>query len=122
MLEHHPAPRPLPPLNRLPAGAILFEETLFQNTRSGQKMVDALAANGIVPGIKVDKGLHPLANSNGESWCAARGPVCSVRWGSSAGQRGGSSTGAARQARTARTCRSSLSRPLLLFSRPTPPA
>lgn len=25
---------------------------------------------GIVPGIKVDKGLHPLANSNGESWCA----------------------------------------------------
>lgn len=25
---------------------------------------------GIVPGIKVDKGLHPLANSNGESWCS----------------------------------------------------
>ena len=24
---------------------------------------------GIVPGIKVDKGLAPLANSNGESWC-----------------------------------------------------
>jgi len=27
-------------------------------------------SQGIVPGIKVDKGLHPLANSNGESWCA----------------------------------------------------
>ena len=25
---------------------------------------------GIVPGIKVDKGLHPLDNSNNESWCA----------------------------------------------------
>ncbi len=25
---------------------------------------------GIVPGIKVDKGLHPLSNSNGESWCS----------------------------------------------------
>ena len=25
---------------------------------------------GLVPGIKVDKGLHPLANANGENWCA----------------------------------------------------
>lgn len=52
----------------LPAGAILFEETLFQSTRGGKKMVDCLNEQGILPGIKVDKGLHPLANSNGESW------------------------------------------------------
>ena len=32
-------------------------------------MVDCLKEQGIVPGIKVDKGLVPLANSNGESWC-----------------------------------------------------
>lgn len=49
-------------------GAILFEETLFQNTRGGKRMVDCLNEQGIVAGIKVDKGLHPLANSNGESW------------------------------------------------------
>lgn len=29
-----------------------------------------LPVQGIVPGIKVDKGLHPLSNSNGESWCS----------------------------------------------------
>ena len=121
----------------------MFEETLYQNTRKGQSMVDALKQNvsrgggpprfmpasqpasssfsfsqrlrsssplrcgtpgsckpltrmgspshppsppaartppdpspqcfalqTIIPGIKVDKGLHPLDNSNGESWCA----------------------------------------------------
>lgn len=32
--------------------------------------VSPLSLQGIVPGIKVDKGLHPLANSNGESWCS----------------------------------------------------
>ncbi len=31
--------------------------------------MDVLNKQGIVPGIKVDKGLVPLANSNGESWC-----------------------------------------------------
>jgi fructose-bisphosphate aldolase class I len=29
-----------------------------------------LLLQGIIPGIKVDKGLHPLSNSNGESWCS----------------------------------------------------
>lgn len=59
-----------PGLGEYISGAILFEETLYQNTRSGKKMVDCLNEQGIVPGIKVDKGLHPLANSNGESWCS----------------------------------------------------
>ena len=41
-----------------------------QDTRKGTRMVEELNKQGIVAGIKVDKGLHPLANSNGESWCA----------------------------------------------------
>lgn len=59
-----------PGLGQYISGAILFEETLFQNIRSGKSMVSCLNEQGLVPGIKVDKGLHPLANSNGESWCA----------------------------------------------------
>jgi len=60
-----------PGLGQYISGAILFEETLFQDTRkAGTSMVDVLNANGIIPGIKVDKGLFPLANSNGESWCS----------------------------------------------------
>jgi len=51
------------------SGAILFEETLYQSTKSGKKFVDVMNAQGIIPGIKVDKGLVPLANSNGEQWC-----------------------------------------------------
>eukprot|EP00967_Tisochrysis_lutea_P158873 scaffold326395_cov33-Tisochrysis_lutea.AAC.1 len=49
------------------SGAILFEETLYQSGNNGRKMVDMLTEQGIVPGIKVDKGLAPLANSNGGS-------------------------------------------------------
>jgi fructose-bisphosphate aldolase class I len=58
-----------PGLGEYISGAILFEETLYQSTTDGQKMVDVLSAAGIVPGIKVDKGLVPLAGSNNESWC-----------------------------------------------------
>jgi fructose-bisphosphate aldolase, class I len=58
-----------PGLGNYISGAILFEETLYQNTKSGKRMVDVLVEQGLVPGIKVDKGLVPLANSNGESWC-----------------------------------------------------
>jgi fructose-bisphosphate aldolase class I len=47
----------------------LFEETLYQKTSFGSTMVDELNKQGIVPGIKVDKGLVPLVNSNNESWC-----------------------------------------------------
>jgi fructose-bisphosphate aldolase class I len=49
-------------------GAILFEETLYQSCSDGTSFVDALKAQGIYPGIKVDKGLRPLANTS-ESWC-----------------------------------------------------
>jgi fructose-bisphosphate aldolase class I len=58
-----------PGLGEYISGAILFEETLYQNTTDGRSMVDCLNAQGIMPGIKVDKGLVPLTGSNDESWC-----------------------------------------------------
>ncbi|KAK4490690.1 hypothetical protein RD792_001386 [Penstemon davidsonii] len=58
-----------PGLGQYISGAILFEETLYQSTVDGKKIVDLLVEQGIVPGIKTDKGLVPLAGSNNESWC-----------------------------------------------------
>jgi len=52
------------------SGAILFEETLFQNDPNGKPFVDVLKGNNIIPGIKVDTGLKPLAcGGAGENWC-----------------------------------------------------
>ncbi|MGG6532916.1 UNVERIFIED_CONTAM: hypothetical protein C3P02_19925, partial [Clostridioides difficile] len=53
-----------PELGKYISGAILFEETLYQSTVDGEKIVDVLVKQGIVPGIKVDKGLVPLPGSN----------------------------------------------------------
>ncbi|KAL1810184.1 hypothetical protein ACET3Z_027174 [Daucus carota] len=58
-----------PGLGNYISGAILFEETLYQSTLDGKKIVDLLIEQGIVPGIKTDKGLSPLASFNDESWC-----------------------------------------------------
>ncbi|XVF20337.1 hypothetical protein REPUB_Repub11eG0189500 [Reevesia pubescens] len=58
-----------PGLGQYISGVILFEETLYQSTTDGKKMVDVLFEQNIVPGIKVDKGLVPLVGSNNESWC-----------------------------------------------------
>lgn len=55
-----------PGVNQYIAGVILFEETLNQKTTSGKLFPEALAESGIVPGIKVDKGLVHLANSTDE--------------------------------------------------------
>ena len=52
-----------PGLGQYISGAILFEETLYQSTTDGKKMVDVLKAQNIVPGIKVDKvSNHELAS------------------------------------------------------------
>lgn len=57
------------------SGVILFEETLFQDSvdgagQSGPPLVQLFHQQGIVPGIKVDQGLEPLAGGlAGESWC-----------------------------------------------------
>ena len=48
------------------SGAILFDETLRQSTRAGVPFARLMADNGIIPGIKVDKGPQPLAGFPGE--------------------------------------------------------
>lgn len=45
----------VPGLGQYISGAILFEETLYQSTTDGRKIVDVLVEQNIVPGIKVDK-------------------------------------------------------------------
>jgi fructose-bisphosphate aldolase class I len=62
-------------LNEQISGVILFEETLFQDSvdgagESGPPIVELFQQQGIVPGIKVDQGVEPLAGGvEGESWC-----------------------------------------------------
>merc|ERR1711988_476841 len=57
-----------PGLNQYISGAILFEETLFQDGADGKPFVDLLKENNIIPGIKVDAGLRPLVGTE-ENWC-----------------------------------------------------
>jgi len=57
-------------LGKYISGAILFEETLYQNHVDGETMISKLDKLGIIPGIKVDKGLSPLAGAHKvETWC-----------------------------------------------------
>lgn len=68
--EHRRAYRELllttPNLNQHISGAILFDETLRQSTKDGVPFAKVMMDNGIIPGIKVDKGTHPLAGCPGE--------------------------------------------------------
>eukprot|EP00474_Spongospora_subterranea_P008424 CRZ08882.1 hypothetical protein [Spongospora subterranea] len=48
-------------------GAILYEETLFQKTVTGKPFPEVLKENGIVVGIKVDKGTVELSGTDGET-------------------------------------------------------
>lgn len=49
------------------AGAIMFEETLYQNAADGTPFVKILQDKGIVPGIKVDTGLTALPRTKDET-------------------------------------------------------
>jgi fructose-bisphosphate aldolase, class I len=42
------------------SGAILFPEALLQSSSEGTSFVDSLKSAGVLPGVKVDKGLTPL--------------------------------------------------------------
>ncbi|PZO63325.1 MAG: fructose-bisphosphate aldolase class I [Pseudoxanthomonas suwonensis] len=55
-----------PKLNEHISGAILFDETIRQSTKDGVPFAKYMADNGMIPGIKVDKGTHPLAGFPGE--------------------------------------------------------
>jgi fructose-bisphosphate aldolase class I len=49
------------------SGVILFDETFYQKTDGGVLFPQHLKSIGIIPGIKVDRGLVPLAGTNGET-------------------------------------------------------
>jgi fructose-bisphosphate aldolase class I len=49
------------------SGVITYEETLRQKSAAGTPLVQVLASQGIVPGIKVDTGAKPLAGWSGET-------------------------------------------------------
>jgi fructose-bisphosphate aldolase class I len=55
-----------PGLSQHISGAILYDETIRQSTADGIPFVKYMNEAGILPGIKVDKGAHPLAGHPGE--------------------------------------------------------
>lgn len=48
------------------SGVIMFDETIRQATADGTPFPELLAGRGIIPGIKVDRGLKDLAGADGE--------------------------------------------------------
>jgi fructose-bisphosphate aldolase class I len=48
------------------SGIILFDETIKQKGADGTPLVQVLQSKGVIPGIKVDAGVTPLAGSEGE--------------------------------------------------------
>jgi len=55
-----------PNLGRCISGAILFDQTIHQETKTGIPFVKVLLDAGIIPGIKVDAGAKDLAGHPGE--------------------------------------------------------
>jgi fructose-bisphosphate aldolase, class I len=54
-------------LNEYISGVICYEETLFHKCADGRSFVDVLTSQGIIPGIKVDKGVVPIAGTDKET-------------------------------------------------------
>ena len=44
-------------------GVILFDETIRQDSADGTSLVDIITSQGALPGIKVDKGLEPIGDT-----------------------------------------------------------
>lgn len=44
-------------------GVILFDETIRQDAKDGTPLVDIISNQGALPGIKVDKGLQPIGDT-----------------------------------------------------------
>ncbi len=55
-----------PKLNQHISGAIMYDETIRQSTRAGVPFAKFMSDNGMIPGIKVDKGTVALAGFPGE--------------------------------------------------------
>lgn len=55
-----------PGMEKFISGVIMYDETIRQKTRDGAMFSEFLTKLGVIPGIKVDKGTKPLANSPDE--------------------------------------------------------
>ena len=55
-------------LSKFISGVILYDETIRQNTSEGIPFPEYLSKNGIIPGIKVDKGAIPLCKDSEEKF------------------------------------------------------
>lgn len=55
-----------PGYEKYTSGVILFDETARQHVDDGRTFVKAIADNGVIPGIKVDKGITPIHGYEGE--------------------------------------------------------
>ncbi len=53
-------------VNEFISGIILYDETIRQNGADGAPLVQVIRDRGIIPGIKVDTGVKPLAGAPGE--------------------------------------------------------
>ena len=49
------------------SGVIMYDETIHQSTKDGKNFCELLLSKGILPGIKVDKGLVVLPGTNDEN-------------------------------------------------------
>ena len=66
-----------PGLSEYISGVILHVETLFQKDKNGKQLVDMITENGMIPGIKLDKGYTKTGISgtatgplgHPETWC-----------------------------------------------------
>ena len=56
-----------PHISQYITGVIFYDETIRQSTRDGMPFTKLLEENGILPGIKVDKGLVDLTNFENET-------------------------------------------------------
>eukprot|EP00898_Chlorokybus_atmophyticus_P001196 jgi/Chlat1/2077/Chrsp17S08722 len=54
-------------MNNHISGVILFEETLYQKANDGTPFVEVMKKLGVIPGIKVDKGVVELPGTDGET-------------------------------------------------------
>lgn len=55
-----------PEVGKYICGMIFYEETMSQQDGNGKPLPELASANGIIPGIKVDKGKGPLAGAPGD--------------------------------------------------------
>lgn len=58
------------------SGVIMFHETFYQKNKEGVPFTKVLQDKGIIPGIKVDKGIVPLMGTDNE--CTTQGKAARI--------------------------------------------